>query len=137
MKREPSVWKKSMSADPSGISAYITVGADDAPYRTMAIAWSSYEVKGLHIFNHLGREVALEDVAHVCETMVGHREAKPGDTVFCLECLEYLVNWLFPECGKTDAEVNASVAFTVTLGFCFFLFFTLQIQPPSCSLALH
>jgi hypothetical protein len=52
------------------VSAYITIRAD-ATYRT-AVAWSSDEVEGLHIFDHLGREVALEDVAHDSETMVGH-----------------------------------------------------------------
>jgi hypothetical protein len=50
--------------------AYITIGAD-ASYR-MAIAQSSDEVEGLHIFDHLGIEVALEDVTHVSKRMVGH-----------------------------------------------------------------
>ena len=40
------------------------------PSNGSAVARASYKIKRFYVFNHLGREVALEDVAHVSETVV-------------------------------------------------------------------
>jgi hypothetical protein len=63
---------------------------------------------------HLGGEVALEDIALIGEPVVRHGEVKPGDSVFVAlgRGPNSFADKLFPEGGEANSKLDISIAFT-------------------------
>jgi hypothetical protein len=81
------------------VLANVSIGVDACSHRVSI---------GLYVLNDLGREVTLENVAHVGKAMIGHGEVELGNAMFGKESLLdklVLVNGSLPEGQKTNTKV--------------------------------